>query len=201
MKRKIYTFIAIAALLIGMGNVAQAQKNEKKSDKKEKTEAPQDMNRRGNLRAMGAHGLMGIADLTDDQISKIKDIRLNEQKQSMQLQNQISEKNAKLRTLETADKADLKEINKVIDETMKLQGDAKKLQAESKQKIRTLLTEEQRIQFDSKGRYVHTLNLNSNRDFSSRFHIRSQRPEIGNAKIKFRKLEVKPSEEPINTEK
>ena len=98
----------------------------------------------------GGMFLFGISDLTDNQKTKIKEIRLAERKQSLQIRNQIAEKRAKLRSLETADNANLNEINKVIDETAKLQADRMKLRAESKQKTRALLTDEQRIEFDTK---------------------------------------------------
>jgi len=103
------------------------------------------------VRIMRLRNEYGISNLSEEQKTKIDGIRLSEQKQLLQFRNQLGEKRAKLKSLEAVEKADMKGINKVIDEIAELQGDIMKVRAEGKQKIRALLNEEQRIEFDTKG--------------------------------------------------
>lgn len=92
-----------------------------------------------------------IPDLTDDQQSKMKALRLDMQKSLLPLQNQIGEYDAKLKTLASVDNADLKAINKVIDSKTSALAKMMKIKAGNHQKIRAILTDEQRIVFDSRG--------------------------------------------------
>lgn len=94
-------------------------------------------------------GFDRIPDLTDAQKESIKKIRLAAQKDMLPLRNQINEKMAHLQTLNTAEKADMKAIDKTIDEVYALKADMAKTQAKSRQEVRKLLTEEQRLVFDS----------------------------------------------------
>ncbi len=88
--------------------------------------------------------------LTDEQQNQIKAYKTEAQRQLLQLSNRLAEKQARLRTLETADKPDMKAINATIDEMAKLQADKMKVKAACKQNIRVLLNDEQRLEFDSK---------------------------------------------------
>ena len=92
-----------------------------------------------------------LSDLTDEQQSKMKDLRLDMQKRILPQQNKIGEYDAKLRTLASVEQADLKAINKVIDSKTEALAKVMKIKAENHQKIRSVLTEEQRIVFDSRG--------------------------------------------------
>jgi len=109
----------------------------------------------------GHHTAMyGIPNLTDDQKKKIKDLRTPLQKEVLPLKNQLAEKRAHLKTLQTADKADLKSINSTIDEMSQLQSQIMKKHAAHTQAVRALLTDEQRVAFDtraSSGRKFHQL--------------------------------------------
>ena len=96
------------------------------------------------------HSRMGLPNLTDDQKTKMKDLRLAHMKEVQPLQNQLGELRAKQRTLTTAEKPDMKLINANIDEITKVQSQLMKSQAQMKQQIRALLTDEQRIAFDNK---------------------------------------------------
>ncbi|MCB0282501.1 MAG: Spy/CpxP family protein refolding chaperone [Calditrichae bacterium] len=87
--------------------------------------------------------------LNDEQKAEIEKIHTENMKESLQIGNQIGEKEAQLRTLETADKADLDKINKVIDEIGSLRTKMEKMHAQTKQKVRALLTDEQRVKFDA----------------------------------------------------
>ena len=55
-----------------------------------------------------------------------------------------------MRTLTTAESPDMKAINKLIDENAKLRADLAKQRAANHQEFRKILTEEQRIKFDSR---------------------------------------------------
>lgn len=87
---------------------------------------------------------------TDEQRAKIKDIHMASYKEIKALQNQMGELKAKQKTLTTADKPDLNAINANIDEISKVQNKLMKIKASSHQQIRALLTDEQKMIFDSK---------------------------------------------------
>ena len=87
--------------------------------------------------------------LDDKQREEIRKIRTEQVKERMQTRNLLKEKRAKLEVLQTADKPDMKEINKVIDEIASIQAQEMKAQAANRQKIRSLLTDEQRVYFDT----------------------------------------------------
>ena len=88
--------------------------------------------------------------LTDDQKGKVKDLKLAQQKESMKNRNKMEELHAHLRTLSTADVADMKAINATIDEITQTQNLLMKSREGFKQQLRALLTDEQRLQFDLK---------------------------------------------------
>ena len=87
--------------------------------------------------------------LSDQQREELKKIRTERMKESTKMRNLLKEKHAKLESLQTADKPDMKEINRVIDEIAAIQAQDMKAQAAARQKIRSLLTEEQRVYFDA----------------------------------------------------
>jgi Spy/CpxP family protein refolding chaperone len=91
-----------------------------------------------------------IPDLTENQKAKIKELHLRFLKESMNINNQLSEKRVKMKSLMTAEKADMNAINQLIDEIHVLKAQIAKLKAVETQDIRKELTEEQRILFDSK---------------------------------------------------
>lgn len=95
--------------------------------------------------------LAGILDLTPDQQTKIQEIRLNAQKAHLPVRNQIAEKQARLQTLRTAANYDSKEVNKIIEEIGVLRTGLAKDREVTRQEIRTVLTEDQRVIFDSMG--------------------------------------------------
>jgi Spy/CpxP family protein refolding chaperone len=93
---------------------------------------------------------MDLPDLTDQQKEKIADLRMQNMKIMLQQRNQVQEKMAKLRTLETAEKADINAINGLIDEISEIKADMAKQQAAHRQQVRSLLTDEQKVIFDSR---------------------------------------------------
>ena len=92
---------------------------------------------------------MPLGNLDEKQREELQKIRTAQMKESTQFRNQLREKRAKLEVLQTADKPDTREINRVIDEIATIQAQEMKAQAASRQKIRSLLTEEQRVRFDA----------------------------------------------------
>jgi len=115
--------------------------------------------------------------LNDKQREELRKIRTEQIKERTQTRNLLREKRAKLETLQTAEKPDLKEINKVIDEIAAIQAQEMKAQSANRQKIRSLLTDEQRVLFDA--RSVNRGNVRSGEGFRpGREGFRPGREEI-----------------------
>jgi Spy/CpxP family protein refolding chaperone len=91
-----------------------------------------------------------IPDLTEDQQVKIEALRVNHLKERTALRNQTNELRAKKQTLMTSDNADMKEINSVIDQMTELQNKKLKESAQHRQNVRNLLTDDQKVYFDSR---------------------------------------------------
>ena len=89
-----------------------------------------------------------IPDLTDDQITKIKQISLDHKKAVMETRNLMREKDAHLQTLQTKDNPNMAEINKTIDEIGALRTQLQKSSAQHRQDVRNLLTPAQKVAFD-----------------------------------------------------
>ena len=113
--------------------------------------------------------------LDDKQREEIRKIRSEQLKERTQTRNFLNEKSAKLEILQTADKPDVKEINKVIDEIAAVQAQEMKDQAASRQKIRNLLTEEQRVYFDAQA--ANRGNMRQNRNVRAMNDNRFRRPD------------------------
>ena len=96
-----------------------------------------------------------IPDLTEAQIKKIDELKIVHQKNMLNINNQLEEKNARLQTLRTADKADMNAINKTIDEIGALKIQMMKERENHLQQVRAQLTENQRLQFDMKHGKCH----------------------------------------------
>jgi Spy/CpxP family protein refolding chaperone len=106
---------------------------------------------RGQMRGMNEKGLRcNIPDLSEEQQKKIDDFRTEHQKNMLQYRNQMQEKRAKLNTLRTAEKADMAAINKTVDEMGTLHTQMMKERENHRQKVRGLLTEKQRVAYDTR---------------------------------------------------
>ena len=145
MKTTIFASVLAASLLIGTCSLF-AQHPIEHSGSKGKPADGRDMH-------------SGIPNLTDEQKAKIKDLRLANFKEMQPLRNQLGELKAKQRTLTTMDKPDIKAIDANIDEISKVTNQLMKIRAAHHQQVRVLLTDEQKIWFDShpfgKGRHGH----------------------------------------------
>ncbi len=91
-----------------------------------------------------------IPDLTKEQSEKMEKIQLSLHKEMLPLKNQLEEKKAHLRTLSSADKPDQAAINQTIDEISLLKASMMKKKNAAHQEIRALLTDKQRVLFDSR---------------------------------------------------
>lgn len=135
--KKVTLLVAVAIMVIGTSTYAQRGRN---CDSK-----GQGFNR--------AEMCERIPDLTEDQKTKIEDLRLEQMKEMTNHRNQMDELRAKKRTLMTSDNADMKEINSVIDQMTSLQNKRMKASAKHRQEVRSLLTEEQKVYFDAMPRH------------------------------------------------
>ena len=97
---------------------------------------------------MKANPEMMKSQFTPDQQKQIAELKLKHQKETLQINNELNEKTAQLKTLQQIDKPNLKDINSKIDEISALQNKKMKAMAAHRNSVRSLLTEEQRVQFD-----------------------------------------------------
>ncbi len=88
--------------------------------------------------------------LSDAQKKKIAQLKLDYKKKSIPLKLRIKQARVDLAMLTTADTPDKKNIDKKIDEILKLKGERMRLKADHKIAVRKLLNQEQRVQFDMK---------------------------------------------------
>ena len=105
---------------------------------------------RGNDRPMLEARCQMIPDLTGEQQTKIEKLRTEQLKRMTDYRNQIMEKRARLRTLQTKDNPDMNAVNSVIEEMGDIRTTMHKNRSEHIQEIRALLTDDQRAFFDSR---------------------------------------------------
>ena len=86
-----------------------------------------------------------IPGITEEQEEQMKAIHLEMEKAALPVRNQIGEKEARFRTLVTADAYDEKAVNRVLDEIGDLKTDMRKLEVASLQKAKKVLNDEQML--------------------------------------------------------
>jgi protein CpxP len=86
---------------------------------------------------------------TAEQKETMKNMRMETAKKIKPLKNELRELMAHQQTLTTADKADLKAINKNIEKMSDAKTEMAKIMAAQHQQVRSLLSEEQLMKFDS----------------------------------------------------
>lgn len=91
-----------------------------------------------------------IPDLTEDQQTQINTLRVANMKQMNVFRNQMNELRAKKQTLMTSDNANMKEMNSVIDQITAVKNQKMKASAKHRLDVRNLLTDEQKVYFDSR---------------------------------------------------
>ncbi|HDQ00289.1 MAG TPA: periplasmic heavy metal sensor [bacterium] len=87
--------------------------------------------------------------LTDEQQSKIADLRLKLEKEILPIRSELQSKHAELALLKTEDNPNIKRINGKIDEISELRSKIQKIRANNQMEIRKLLDADQRKIFDS----------------------------------------------------
>ncbi|MBN2668480.1 MAG: periplasmic heavy metal sensor [Bacteroidales bacterium] len=96
-----------------------------------------------------------IPDLTDQQKTEIEKLRIAHMKEIQQIKNQLDIKKAELKALQTAENPDMNAINKNIEERSALRTDLEKKSAAHHQAVRDLLTDDQKVIYDSKTARKH----------------------------------------------
>ncbi|MDZ7263889.1 MAG: Spy/CpxP family protein refolding chaperone [candidate division KSB1 bacterium] len=105
---------------------------------------------RGPMRCTAAGTPFAALNLTDDQKTKLEDLRLAHQKEMLPLRTELQSKMASLRLLQTEEKPDLKKIDQLIDDTQVIRSKMQKARVRHHLEIRKLLTPEQQKKFDSR---------------------------------------------------
>ncbi len=103
----------------------------------------------GSGYAMG-RGSSWKSTLSDEQRKKITRLKLDYKKKAIPLKLRIKQANVELAMLITKDSPNKKNIDKKIDEILKLKGEKMRLKTDHKIAVRKLLNDEQRVQFDMK---------------------------------------------------
>ncbi len=91
-----------------------------------------------------------IPDLTEEQEAQIKSLRLEQLERNTQHRSAMDEKRARKRSLMTEADPDMSAVNNVIDDMTALRNTQMKENVNHRQAVRELLTEEQRVIFDSR---------------------------------------------------
>ena len=95
------------------------------------------------------HGIMGIPDLTADQIQQIQKLKLQHQKEMLPLKTELKAKRLELKSL-ILENADQKKIDAKIDDIGKAMTKLMKKKVAHRMAIRKLLTEDQKVYFDAR---------------------------------------------------
>lgn len=101
---------------------------------------------------MGANPARLAPKFTTEQSEAIAALRNDLQKEVLQINNKLAELRAQLRTLEQVEKPDMRAVNSKIDEITSLQNKRMKVLAANRAKVRSLLTDEQRLEYDMRSR-------------------------------------------------
>lgn len=91
-----------------------------------------------------------IPDLTEEQQNQINELRTKRIKASTQHRANMAELRAKKRSLSIADTPDMNKVNAVIDDMAEMRSANLKENAAHRQAVREILTDEQRVIYDSR---------------------------------------------------
>lgn len=89
-------------------------------------------------------------DLTDEQQSKMADLRLKLQKELLPLRTELQSKVAEIHLMKTENTPSLNKIDKLIDDAQELRAKMAKVRVRHQLDVRKLLTPEQQKIFDSR---------------------------------------------------
>ena len=96
-----------------------------------------------------------MADMTEEQKAQIKEIHLSQLKDVQPLNDELKINRARLNKMVKQDNPDMKAITSLVEENASINTKIQILAIESSIKVRDLLSEEQRILYDSKGDRRH----------------------------------------------
>jgi len=139
-KSKWLRMLVLVALLTTSLNVNAQQVRGKQLPPKNQMEQRQ----RPKLERRGPE----IPNLTEEQKSQLKAFRMEEVRKTQPIQNIVAEKEARLNTLSSAAKYDEKAVNKVIEEIGGLRTDLLRMKVASQYQIKSILTEEEILNFN-----------------------------------------------------
>ncbi len=133
----IKSVLLVAVVLITMGHTLKAQREfrQNRGMNDERLQCPRIS--------------QNVPDLTEDQKIKMREIKTVHMKNMLKYKSELEEKNARLKSLQTADDVDMDKIYKVIDDIGSIETKMAKERADLHQEIRTILNDEQRIYFDT----------------------------------------------------
>ncbi len=134
--KKLMFFSVTFLFLFGMASEALAQRGMARRDDRP-------MQRREAV-------CIGVDDLTSEQETQIRELRNARLEQRIEHRNQMDALRVKKRTEMTKAQPNMDEVNRIIDEMSDLRAQRLKKNASHRQEIRNMLTEEQRLQFDSR---------------------------------------------------
>ncbi len=143
MKIRKLSLLLIAAVVVSTATMAQPRNFKTKGQKMNPEKREMMMKR--HMQQNGEHQNF----LTEKQQGAMKNLRLETAIKIKPLKNELRELMAHQKTLTTADNADLKAINKNIDKIAGAKAEIAKIMAAQQQQVRALLTDEQRLKFDS----------------------------------------------------
>ena len=139
------SFVLLSALTIFSTMLfAQGQQRQRMGDRQNVMEARAEKPDRGERLAQAL-------ELTEEQKTKIEGIHFESMKSTKAIKNTIGEKEAKLKSLTTVDNPDNKAIVKVASEIGDLKTKIFVGQIKTKQQVRALLDEKQKMKFDIMG--------------------------------------------------
>lgn len=94
--------------------------------------------------------LADIPDLTEDQKTQIKEIKMSRKDDQQKLRDEQRVIREKMTEMKSSDQIDLNAMNALIDEEAKIRAAMKKNRVAGEMEVRKILTEEQRAKLDAK---------------------------------------------------
>lgn len=147
--KSIFRLSVLAALFLGLSISTSAQQRSNDADRPR-------IDRPEQMKKMHAHQqhhrparMIMRLDLNEEQTKQVEEIRLSGQKEMLPLRNLLREKNARLQTLTTSDNYDQNAVDQIVDEISEIRANMLSMKITHRQQIREILTEKQRIKFDT----------------------------------------------------
>ena len=142
------TGLIVAAILMITGTNLQAQNDGPPQRQEREKPVMHQRGPQGKHTDKDQRGIR-IPNLNEEQKAQLKAIHLKTEKEALPLKNKVGEKEARLKTLTTSEKFDVRAVNLVIDEIGSLKSDLMKFKVAAGQEIKQILTEEQLVFFNN----------------------------------------------------